>query len=97
VALVVINSPAAYYLPDLLTNSNSGQNMSSKEQYLAEMLAPLLNSEINQLNIVLIFALPLNYKKSFVTNHLPNRSYSVFIKEAVDAREGEIKVSTIFY
>jgi len=93
VALVVINSPAAFYLPDLLTEATLGQNISSKEQYLAEMLAPLLHSEINQLNIALVFTLPVNYQKSFVASHLPSRSFSVHIKEASDAREEETKVS----
>lgn len=71
--------------------------MPSKDQYLAEMLAPLLTSEINQLNIVLVFTLPVNYQKSFVASHLQNRGHSVHIKEASDAPDGELKVSTFLF
>jgi len=81
VALVVVDSPAAFYLPDLLAETNLVHNVPSKVNYLADVLAPLLHSEMNQLDVVLLFTLPPNYKKSFVATYWPNRSHSLHIKQ----------------
>ncbi|XP_059472818.1 DNA repair protein XRCC2-like [Neocloeon triangulifer] len=83
VSLVVIDSPAAYYQSDLLFEGNANTAKVSKDYYLATFLSPLLSSEIKQLNIVLVFTLPVNYKKSFVETNYPNRSFSLFVKPEV--------------
>ncbi|CAB3372080.1 Hypothetical predicted protein [Cloeon dipterum] len=82
VGLVIVDSPASYYQSDLLFEVNANNAKVSKEHYLADILSPLLSSEINQLNIVLAFTLPMSFKRSFVASNLPNKSYSVYTKPA---------------